>query len=325
MFSVVFRHQEHFLLILAFAALLSFPAGLNPGPGDAGQHLEHDSDSDACFVQIGVWQHSIRDGMLKYPSLLVNAPTNFAKNKRWWHPHFVIIVPIFSFLCLVSLILFLVAWFWGRILGKAVEASIETFDRKVIGVDVNIGSLNFNPCAGRFVLENMVINNPEGFKSQYLLKVGRVNVDISMKTLLFSRGKTIIINCSEFCDVDVIYEKSLTSSNVDEILHFIEKKFKNADKKEDKQEAKPENAEGQIAATEVILKRVLVEDVGVKAAATFFGGHGVRVAVGDFKYDDFSKEVGNSMVDDIIIILMKSFLKTVATNLVGKTFANMHV
>lgn len=328
MYCIASSLQERYLLVLAFAGLLGVPAGFNPASGDLTRHLGQDSEAGLCFIQTGIWHRSIHDGAMipDHPSFFLNPPTDFTKKKTWvnW---LINVVSIFLFLFLIGVLLFLLASFWGRILGKAVEAGIETFDQRVIGVDVNIEALTFNPCTGRFVLDNMIIDNPKGFMTEYLLKVGRVNVDVSMTHLIYSGGKKIVINCSEFCGVDVIYENSFTTSNVDEILNFMEKKHKKIEKEKDQQvtqKQKLENVEGQGAETQVILKKVVVADVGIKAAATFCGGGGVRVAVGDFKYSDFSKEVGNSIADDIIIILMESFLKTIAANVVGKTKTDMH-
>lgn len=320
------RHQKGFLLALAFAELLGFPGGFDPGSADLVCHPGESPGVDLFFLQLNAvkrfktLKHPAHDGIPNHLSFLMKPPA------ETWVRGLICTILV---LLLISVFIFTLIWFWGRILGKAVEAGIETFDQSIIGVDVNIDSLTFNPCAGRFILDNMVVDNPKGFKTEYLMKVGRINVDVSMTTLLCSCGKKIVINCSEFCDVDVIYEKSLTTSNVHEILDFMEKKHKKTDTENEAKEAKtaakkPENVEGHGAERQVILKKVLLEDVGMKAAATFFGGGGVRVSIGDIKYDDFSKEVGNSMVDDIIKILFKSILKTIAANVVGKKFADMH-
>ncbi|CAK0842031.1 unnamed protein product [Prorocentrum cordatum] len=63
---------------------------------------------------------------------------------------------------------------------------------------------------------------------------------------------------------------------------------------------------------------VVVEDVGARLQAQVLGDRGCRVSVGDIVYKDFAEEVGESTVGPIIQVLLKSVLKTVVVNAVGK-------
>ena len=45
--------------------------------------------------------------------------------------------------------------------------------------------------AGGVSQDGLTILNPEGFNSEYLLKAGKMILDVDMKTLLTSRGKTL--------------------------------------------------------------------------------------------------------------------------------------
>lgn len=249
---------------------------------------------------------------------------------------------------LVLLLLFaLLVWYWGRILGKTVEGAIETYDQSVLGVDVNIEDLRLNPCTGVMEVTDMVINNPEGYKSEYLLKAGKVLLDLNMCKLACSCGKKVVVDKLIFKDVDVIYEKAWTTSNVNQIIDHLHAQGASPDGKGDppvKEEPKKEGAEGDKkdddtskpaddkaapaanpdsgSGREVILHEVVVEDVGLKVSANMMMGMGVRISVGDMHYHDFAKQVGNSMVDDIVQILLISILKTVLANIIGKNLSD---
>ena len=61
--------------------------------------------------------------------------------------------------------------------------------------------------------DGLTISNPEGFCSEYLLSAGRLILDLNMRTLLSSRGKTVELEEVLLQDVDVIYERSWSTSN----------------------------------------------------------------------------------------------------------------
>merc|ERR1712046_214703 len=106
-------------------------------------------------------------------------------------------------------------------------------DQKILGVDVTVGLARVSICRGFVNLANVVINNPEGFQTPYLLSVGEVCVKLGVWTLIKSGGKKVVVEALILKKVDVIYEKSSTSSNVDEIVHHLER-----DKKEETPEEK---------------------------------------------------------------------------------------
>jgi len=76
--------------------------------------------------------------------------------------------------------------------------------------------------------------------------------------------------------------------------------------------------EAASSATQITLHEVVVEDVGARLQAQVLGDRGCRVSVGDIVYKDFAEEVGESTVGPIIQVLLKSVLKTVVVNAVGK-------
>jgi len=84
------------------------------------------------------------------------------------------------------------------------------------------------------------------------------------------------------------------------------------------QEGGGEVKEAASSATQITLHEVVVEDVGARLQAQVLGDRGCRVSVGDIVYKDFAEEVGESTVGPIIQVLLKSVLKTVVVNAVGK-------
>jgi len=227
-------------------------------------------------------------------------------------------------------------WFLSRLLGQTVAAGIETFDRSLLGVDVEIGSIYPSIMYGILDVQGLVVKNPEGGKydSEYLLQAKKVHIDIDMLRLFCSRFKHVKVEKLEFRDVDVIYEKGLKSSNIQDVLNFLAgdgkkdpeappeatKAVKSVPK--DEAEAEAETATPTKSDVEVTLHEVKIENVGARAQMKLLGGRGIRVAIADISYRDFTEDVGTSAMDDVIVLLLKSVLKSVLANVIGKKYGD---
>jgi len=213
----------------------------------------------------------------------------------------------------------------SRSMGKAIEFAIETYDTAVIGVDVEIGKLSVNPFEGVIIADGLTIDNPKGYKSDYLLNAKLVHIDFDMKSLIFSGFSQCKVQKFVLQRVDIIYEKTWSSSNVHDVLQFLEGDHSEDKDKKAAEEAKKRKAEASKKnkkdAMNVELQEVLVEDVGLRLQGQMIGGHGARLALADIKFDNFTKEVGSGYMDDIVKVLLKSIMKTVVANVVGRRTA----
>jgi len=238
-------------------------------------------------------------------------------------------------------------WYLGRIIGKAVEAGIESFDTMIIGTDVHIGQLELNPFTGRMEVDDLVVDNPpnHGYASEYLLKSTKILIDIDMGKLILTLGREVHLEAIEFVGLEVIFEKSLHSSNVHDILDFMKKQRaarqtvkRTPSPLGNKAESSPahpvlEETTKSVAWVEAgvqattrtgwVVHRVIMEDVSLMITMTGGHGHGAHLAIGDVKYDDFRatrqarQEAGESGFDDIIRLILRTLLKTVGANLPG--------
>ncbi|CAE8656242.1 unnamed protein product, partial [Polarella glacialis] len=188
-----------------------------------------------------------------------------------------------------------------------VHKAIERFDKRHLGVDIDVGHITSHLGRGYVSVHNFVIHNPEGgvepydasagifcypvshrkCKSPYLLNARDVVIDVDVWMYIRSFGKRIEIENIVFRHVDLICEKTWSSSNIHEVLGYLEAKIQGGGKKEKKQQ------------TELVLRRVVVEDVGLRVEAQMLGGFGMRVESSDIKYHDFATEVGECMANEV--------------------------
>jgi len=224
-----------------------------------------------------------------------------------------------------------VIWLLAYVLGRTIKVAIETFDRLVIGTDVTIKDLRTNVFTGVVSIEGLEVRNPtaatckhckEVYNSKYLLKAGIVHLDIDMVALFCSFFRHFKVEKIEFKNVDVIVEKGRSSSNVQDVMNYLAGNNGTAAAEDnDTCAEKVVDDPAKASRTQITLHEVAVEDVGARLEAQMLGGRGMRVSVGDIRYDDFAEEVGESTVGPIVQVLLKSVLKTVAVNTLGKNIA----
>lgn len=256
---------------------------------------------------------------------------------------------MFTFGVLSSgIIFYIIQRLWSytaKAVGLAIEFGVETFDRSIIGVDMEIGKLSVNLCEGNVVMHGFKMRNPDSYNSDHLLECKKVRVDIDMCRLLFSGFREIRVEALYFKRVDIIYEKSWKSSNIHDVLEFLRgpgtdtKAGGMAQSALSPRADPPESAslpgvEPAMGATgsmrrrkpkheyKLTLEKVDLEDIAFRAQAQMLGGRGARVSVPDISYDHFTKEMGEHYIEFIIKNLLKTVLKSIAANVMGQSVAN---
>merc|ERR550537_429810 len=106
----------------------------------------------------------------------------------------------------------------AKVIGIAVKLAIESADKMLLGVDVDVGAARLDLCRGFVNLADVIVHNPEGYKTPYLLSVGKVVLKLDTIKLAKSLGKLIEVQALILSKVDIIFEKGSTSSNVQDIV-----------------------------------------------------------------------------------------------------------
>jgi len=262
-----------------------------------------------------------------------------------WNPTGVEVVALSGLATTVAMALVVLAailslYYFDRVFGKAVQEVLETVDRALIGVDVSFGSVRINPCSGWVKLEDLKVSNPvtgHQYKKDYLLKARKVLVDVDMLKLITSFGHVVFIEAVELIGVEVLVEKTIHSSNIQDVLRGISGKHAEA-KDEHETEApvkvteapskpkpdepvpKPQQgSKQQKSGTEVLLGRIELKDIRVRMELDDFSAIGADLAVADIEYKNFSEEVGKYGVDDAFVFILKTILKSVVRTMVDNS------
>lgn len=219
---------------------------------------------------------------------------------------------------------------------KAFEAAVEQQIKSSAHLDVDIGDIKFYPLGGYLQVRDLLIKNPEPFKNDdehFFLKAGLIRLDVNVCSIITSFAKDIHIDEVKAEDVEVIIEYAGYfggESNIHAIMEKVKgdpkddsKGSKSKDDAEVEKDVDLEKDKDAKPATKVSLHKVCLEDIGMKLETKLVGAP--HVSAGDVKYDDFSKEVGESMIDDIFLILIKTVAKTILEHMAGKNFTSRFV
>lgn len=143
----------------------------------------------------------------------------------------------------IMLILFVVCivaafLFFTMLIDKTVKHGVELVGPQIVGVPVALEDVDISVFTGSGEITNLVIGNPDGFDTEFLVKVDRAHLDVDLKTLLSDKIiiEEIIVEGPEFA-----YEMSLKGSNISKFLENLKRR-----KKDDAEEGvKAEPAEEQ--------------------------------------------------------------------------------
>jgi hypothetical protein len=120
-------------------------------------------------------------------------------------------------LLLVVCIVLLVHLFGNSLL----KTGIETAAVKTLNVGVDIGELDFSILAGKVSFQNLVIDNPPGYKHDKLLEVADARIAVNIRSLW---DDTVNIREIMIDGIDVTLEqRGLTGSNLQDIIKAIPK------------------------------------------------------------------------------------------------------
>jgi hypothetical protein len=105
-------------------------------------------------------------------------------------------------------------------LGRLVKMAVEEFGPEMTQATVKVGKVEISATDGHGALSGLFLGNPKGFKSDYALKAGTVEIELEPASL----AKDVIVIRKILIDAPQIgYEKVDDSTNFDAIQRNIEK------------------------------------------------------------------------------------------------------
>lgn len=198
--------------------------------------------------------------------------------------------------------------FW---LGWLVKQAVQRLDRRVLGVDVEVKRIIPFLCRGVLHVRGLTVRNPEGYAAPYLLKAEKIAMDIQMQKLFGSCFKNVVIQHLVIQDVDLVLQKGWTSSNVGDMLAYLQRKKPPAEQPVKQSEAQEDHS----STTAMSLRRVNIENVKGRAFLNFSGSYGPEIKLGDVNYNNLADETGARVASEVCKVILMAVLSNLQLNI----------
>eukprot|EP00930_Biecheleria_cincta_P001383 TRINITY_DN102524_c0_g1_i1.p1 TRINITY_DN102524_c0_g1~~TRINITY_DN102524_c0_g1_i1.p1 ORF type:complete len:414 (-),score=58.64 TRINITY_DN102524_c0_g1_i1:487-1728(-) len=201
------------------------------------------------------------------------------------------------------------------ILGRLVKSALASLDSEILGVKLSVGDVRMDALRGTVEILDLVVANPNGYYSEYLLRADRIFVDINTQILVESFGSIVDVEEVIIEGVDIIVEKKLQTSNLNDMLT----KLSGSQTCGSGDDPHTSSSHSQV---QVVWHKVMAKDVGAKLAWSVTHGHGIRVEVSDMSFEDFDKHKGSDRGCMTCALsarmLLRTLIKSIVATLLGK-------
>lgn len=104
--------------------------------------------------------------------------------------------------------------------GSLIKNGVETYGPELTGTSVTLSDVDISLLSGNASINNLVVGNPKGFKSEHAFKVAEVSVKLDVGSLFSEqiRIEKILIDGAE-----LTYEQINKSSNIDALKRNVER------------------------------------------------------------------------------------------------------
>ncbi|MDA8112022.1 MAG: hypothetical protein M0T83_06185 [Nitrospiraceae bacterium] len=181
---------------------------------------------------------------------------------------------------LVFLIILAGGLFWlHNNMDTLVKDAIEKYGSEMTGTKVEVSSVKIRAAKGQGVVRGLMVGNPSGFKTPYALKVGRIEMDLDVSSIL---KPVVLIRKIAVASPDVIYERANGTTNFDVLQKNIEEKVGSS-------KASTGQEKG---GKKLIVDQLSIRGAKAQASAGFMKGKTVRVGLPDITLRNIGKAEG---------------------------------
>ncbi|MBT5074635.1 MAG: hypothetical protein HOH18_12520 [Kordiimonadaceae bacterium] len=172
--------------------------------------------------------------------------------------------------------------------GTLVRDGVVEYVPPVIGAPVDLASVDLDAVGGMASLNNMVIHNPVGFKSEHLFKMEQllVKMDVSLDNLT---SDVISISEVRLEGADMIYEIATSGNNVGKIQENIDAYMQSLNLGESEDSEK-----------KFIVDHVYINGTNVSLASDLLAGKDVGFSLPNLHITDIGKRDNGAIASDVI-------------------------
>ena len=176
------------------------------------------------------------------------------------------------------------------LLNSLIKKGIESLGPKVTQTAVTLEKVKISPFSGSGEIRGLIVGNPEGFKTPSAFKLGRVSINLEIKSLFSNR---VIINEILIKNPQVTYEATLGGSNIKQIKANVESITKKIPGSKSK-DSDTKSAESK----KVEIGHFNFEDGNVQLSAKILQGNSISVPLPTVSLTDIGKDEEGSTLTE---------------------------
>jgi len=210
---------------------------------------------------------------------------------------------LFFGLVFLSIVALVAIYFLGSgFLNKLIKSGVETYGPELTQTPVTLEDVNLSILSGSGSINGLNIGNPDGYKSENIFSLGEIDIKIDTSSLLSDK---IIIDYIIIKQPEISYEKTLSSSNVKELLKNIEELTgPGSDAKSETNEV--DTSEG--TNKKVVIRQLIIEDGSIYVAAL---GVGQTVDLPRIEMNDIGEDGNQVTVAQVVDLVLSQVTQSI--------------
>ncbi|WP_052361223.1 hypothetical protein [Geminisphaera colitermitum] len=187
-------------------------------------------------------------------------------------------------------------------LGPILKKGVNTIGPKITGTRVELASASVSPFAGGATLKGLFVGNPSGWKSDKAFYLGEIKVKLKSMSLL---GDAIDVEEISIKEPHFVFEKGLTSSNINDLLKQIDANMGGGKTAQSKPN---EPASDKTSAQKIIVRKFQLSDAQVTLG---LGAMASTIPMPAITMTDIGVAEGGVTADQLATVILKRVLADV--------------
>ena len=191
-----------------------------------------------------------------------------------------------------------------------IKSAVSDYGPQATGGSVSLGDISVSLLGGSAGISDLVMGNPEGFKTPKAISLGELSVSLDAMTLM---DEVIIIREILIDAAEVTYELGGGGSNIGAIQNNIEKfsASQTSGAATTTDEAATSDA-SESGGPKVIIDRVVISNTKAGVSAVFLGGKEMSISLPDIVLTDIGKEEAGTPLSQAVGQIIGSLQKSLA-------------
>lgn len=186
-----------------------------------------------------------------------------------------------------------------------VKGGVEKYAPKITQTSVKLGSASLSLISGKGSLRDFLIGSPEGFKSDYVFKMGNIEIEVDPSSLFSDK---IIVKNLLIDSPSIVYELNQNGLNINKLLANIRR---SSEQKEMNTSSGETNADSP--KKQVIIENLKIKNGQITIAASMVGNSvGTSTLLPDIQLTDVGKESDGVSFEAATLEIMKAISSKVA-------------